>query len=70
MKKYVEIMKKYVEIMKKYEENKKELFSPQIDRGTQKNFELVPPGGGGGGEGKDVKHVNMNEYVGNMKEYG
>jgi len=46
----------------------KELLSPYIDRGTWKNFELVPLGGGGEGvvkyefrgvgENKDMKHVN------------
>ena len=41
--------------MKEYEG----ILSPYIGRGTWKNFELVPLGGGGGvGERKDMKHVN------------
>ena len=48
----------------------KELLSTYIDRGTWKNFELVPLGGGGRvakyeiggiGENKDMKYVNMLE---------
>ena len=58
--------------MKKCEENNmKKLLSPYIDRGTWKNFVLVPLGGrregemerfakyNGGGKRKDMKHINL-----------
>ena len=69
MKKYEENnMKEYEQNTNKIGRNMKYLLSPYIDRGTWKNFELVPLGGGGGvrkirvagevGENKDMKHVN------------
>ena len=45
--------------MKKYEGITLSIY---IDRGTLKNFELVPLDGGGGGEKKDMNHVNFRIF--------